>query len=95
MSGTTWTFKLGSKVHDTCGRPGFFENMCQQPVWWMAQVPMDSHESLEGTLLGVTFVVFGNVPHDFGDGWHDRGLVLRDDVLSGALCAAFPRSCCG
>ena len=94
VSGTKWALKLRGKVHNACGSLRFFEDLCQQPIGWMAQVPMDSHESLEGTLLCVTLVVLGDVPHDFGDGWHDRGLMRREDIFSRALGTSFPRSCC-
>ena len=90
MSGTKWTFKLGSKVHDTCGSLRFLENLCQQPIRWVSQVPMDSHASLEGTLLCRAFVVLGNVTHDFGDGGHDwKVIVVR------AFGTSHPRSSCG
>ena len=90
MSGTKWALKLGSKVHDTLGGLRFFEDLCQQPIGWMAKVPMDSHESLEGTLLCRAFVVLGNVTHDFGDGGHDWKVI----VVS-AFGTSHPRSSCG
>ena len=90
MSGTKWALKLRGKVHNACGRLRFLEDLCQQPIGWMAQVPMDSHASLEGTLLCVTLVVLGDVPHDFGDGWHGRGLMLREGIFFKALGAPFP-----